>query len=51
MQGSLFPWLDEQLGLLSSKHRRVIAHAFVAKAVYNMSHARELLDRLACDPL
>src|SRR6202163_2489948 len=30
-------------------HRRAIARAFVAKAVYNMSTTRELLDRLAND--
>jgi hypothetical protein len=29
--------------------RRAIARAFVAKAVYNMSTTRQLLDRLACD--
>ena len=79
MQGSLFPALEEQLGLLSGKHRqlvmalglieietmvcgwpggvgrparhrRAIARSFVAKAIYNMSHTRELLERLASDP-
>ncbi len=29
--------------------RRAIARAFVAKAVYNLSHTRQLLERLACD--
>ena len=29
--------------------RKAIARAFVAKAIYNMSTNRELLDRLACD--
>lgn len=32
-----------------ARHRRSIARSFVAKAVYNMSHTRELLERLACD--
>src|SRR5450759_488339 len=31
------------------KDRRAIARAFVAKAVYNMSTTRQLLERLACD--
>ena len=29
--------------------RKAIARAFVAKAVYNLSMTRELLDRLKCD--
>jgi len=33
-----------------AKHRRAIARSFVAKAIYNMSHTRELLERLAFDP-
>ena len=33
-----------------AKHRRAIARSFVAKAIYNMSHTRELLERLASDP-
>jgi len=32
-----------------AKHRRAMARSFVAKAVYNMSHNRELLDRLKSD--
>lgn len=31
-------------------HERAIARAFVAKAVYNLSHTRQLLDRLQNDP-
>ena len=31
------------------KDRRAIARAFVAKAVYNLSATRQLLDRLSCD--
>jgi len=31
-------------------HERAIARAFVAKAVYNLSHTRHLLDRLHNDP-
>jgi hypothetical protein len=31
-------------------HERAIARAFVAKAVYNLSHTRQLLDRLHNDP-
>ena len=31
-------------------HERAIARAFVAKAVYNLSHTRQLLDRLHSDP-
>jgi hypothetical protein len=33
-----------------ARHRRAIARSFVAKALYNMSHTRELLERLASDP-
>ena len=32
-----------------ARHRRAMACSFVAKAVYNMSHTRELLDRLKSD--
>lgn len=32
-----------------AKDRRSMARAFVAKAVYNMSHTRQLLDRLSAD--
>jgi len=32
-----------------ARHRRAMARAFVAKAVYNMSHTRELRDRLNSD--
>ncbi|MHB8303077.1 MAG: transposase [Acidobacteriaceae bacterium] len=32
-----------------AKHRRAMACSFVAKAVYNISHTRELLDRLKSD--
>jgi hypothetical protein len=78
MQGSLFPALEEQLGLLTNKlqqlvmvlgiieieamvcawpggvgwpaaDRRAIARAFVAKAVYNLTTTRQLLDRLSSD--
>ncbi|MHB8304208.1 MAG: transposase [Acidobacteriaceae bacterium] len=78
MQGVLFPALQQQLGLLTdkhrqlvavlgliqiealvgswpggvgrpAKHRRAMACSFVAKAVYNMSHTCELLDRLKSD--
>ena len=31
-------------------HERAISRAFVAKAVYNLSHTRQLLDRLHNDP-
>jgi hypothetical protein len=31
------------------KDRRAMARAFVAKAIYNLSATRQLLDRLACD--
>ncbi len=31
-------------------HERAIARAFVAKAVYNLNHTRQLLDRLHNDP-
>jgi len=33
------------------KDRRAIARAFVAKAVYNLSTTRQLLERLVCDTL
>jgi len=33
-----------------SRHERAIARAFVAKAVYNLSDTRQLLDRLRNDP-
>ena len=32
-----------------ARHRRAMACSFVAKAVYNLSHTRELLDRLKSD--
>jgi len=32
-----------------AKDRRSMARAFVAKAVYNMSHTRQLLERLSAD--
>jgi len=80
IQGTLFPWLKEELGELTSKQkllvtvlevirieehipsyfrlpgrplsdRIAVARAFVAKAVYDMSTTRILLDRLACDPV
>jgi len=80
IQGTLFPWLKEELGELTSKQkllvtvlevirieehipshfrlpgrplsdRIAIARAFVAKAIYDMSTTRILLDRLACDPV
>jgi Transposase DDE domain/Transposase domain (DUF772) len=47
--------MDAQVGAWSggvgrpAKHRRAMACSFVAKAVYNMSHTRELLDRLKSD--
>lgn len=78
IQGTLFPWLKEELGELTQKQqmlvttlevirlehylstypgfvgrpladRVAIASAFTAKAVYNMSTTRILLDRLATD--
>ena len=78
LQGSLFPVMKENLGLLTDKHRQVLtvlgmvsiegmipcwtggvgrphkdrramARAFVAKAVYNMSTTRQLLERLPAD--
>lgn len=78
IQGTLFPWLEEELGELSEKQkqlvsilellriesfitrsrgyagrpqedRRAIARAFVAKAFYNMSTTRQLLERLESD--
>jgi hypothetical protein len=33
-----------------ARHERAIARAFVAKAVYNLSHTRQLLERLHNDP-
>jgi hypothetical protein len=33
-----------------ARHERAIARAFVAKAVYNLSHTRQLLERLQNDP-
>jgi Transposase DDE domain/Transposase domain (DUF772) len=33
-----------------ARHERAIARAFVARAVYNLSHTRQLLDRLHSDP-
>jgi hypothetical protein len=47
--------IEAQVGSWSSgvgrpaRHRRAMACSFVAKAVYNMSNTRELLDRLKCD--
>jgi hypothetical protein len=78
IQGTLFPWLQEELGALSEKQkqliaifellniesflsrsrgrpgrppedRRAIARAFVAKAFYNLSTTRQLLERLQSD--
>lgn len=78
IQGTLFPWLQAELGELSEKQkqliailellsiesfisssrgypgrppedRRAIARAFVAKAFYNLSTTRQLLERLASD--
>ena len=77
IQRSLFPFLEEELGPMTEKQRKLvsilelvriedligytyktgrkpadrklIARAFVAKAVYNFSMTRELLDRLKCD--
>jgi len=78
IQGSLFPWLSEELGELNEKQqqlvsilellrveeyiyssntsvgrpsddRSAIARAFVAKAVFNMSTTRMLIDRLESD--
>jgi len=78
IQGSLFPWLSEEIGELNEKQqqlinilellriehyvyhsnarvgrkendRTAIARAFVAKAVYNMSTTRLLIDRLHSD--
>ena len=77
IQRSLFPFLEEELGPMTEKQRKlvsileivriedsilytyktgrkpsdrkIIARAFVAKAVYNLSMTRELLDRLKCD--
>ena len=73
---TLFPALQEQLGVLSSKeeklmrilelaqielyvsevkitnppkHRKEIARAFIAKAVYNLQTTRDLIDRLKVD--
>jgi transposase len=78
IQGSLFPFVEEELGELTEKARKLIvtldlirierfvvlshslrgrpmeerapvARAFVAKAIYNMTTTRALLDRLECD--
>lgn len=61
IQGSLFPWLTEELGPLTQKQQELVAtleivrivsmatRAFVAKVVYNMPTTRSLLDRLATD--
>ena len=77
IQRSLFLFLEEELGPMTEKQRKlvsileliriedsisytyttgrkpadrkIIARAFVAKAVYNISMTRELLDRLKCD--
>jgi hypothetical protein len=78
VQGTLFPWLQQELGELSGKQkqlisileliriesfitsssgypgrpaedRRTIARAFVAKAFYNLSTTRQLLERLQSD--
>jgi len=82
IQGNLFPWISEEIGVLNEKqqqqqqqlisilevlqvesyftygHRGVghpgkdkvaIARAFVAKAVYNMTTTRSLIDRLNSD--
>lgn len=76
MNKTLFPALQEQLGVLSSKeeklmrilelaqielyasevkitnpprHRKEIARAFIAKAVYNLQTTRDLIDRLKVD--
>ena len=77
IQRSLFPFLEEELGPLTEKqrklastlelvrvedsiiyihrtgrkpsNRKIIARAFVAKTVYNITATRELYDRLKCD--
>jgi len=78
IQGTLFPWLQQELGELSEKQkqlisilelisiesfisssrgypgrppedRRAIGRAFVAKAFYNLSTTRQLLERLQSD--
>jgi transposase-like protein DUF772/DDE family transposase len=78
IQGTLFPWLQQELGELSEKQkqlisilelvsiesfittcrgypgrpqedRKAIARAFVAKAFYNMTTTRQLLERLKSD--
>lgn len=78
IQGTLFPWLQAELGELSEKQKQLIAilellniesfisssrgypgrppedrsaiaRAFVAKAFYNLSTTRQLLERLASD--
>lgn len=78
IQGTLFPWLQQELGELSERQkqliailelisiesfisssrgypgrpqedRRAIARAFVAKAFYNLSTTRQLLERLQSD--
>ena len=78
IQGTLFPWLQQELGELSEKQKQLIAifellriesfissrrghagrpaedrralgRAFVAKAFYNLSTTRQLLERLQSD--
>ena len=77
IQSSLFPFLEEEVGPMTEKQRKLVstleliriedsisytyktgrplsnrkamARAFVAKAVYNCTTTRELLDRLKCD--
>ncbi len=75
IQGTLFPWLTEELGPLSEKQQQLITvleiariedfvrgyrvgcvgapeadrRAFVAKAVYNMTLTKQLIDRLHTD--
>jgi len=78
IQGNLFPWIAEEIGILNEKQqqlisileilqvesyftygcrgvgrpandRAAIARAFVAKAVYNMTTTRSLIDRLNSD--
>jgi len=78
IQGSLFSWLEEELGPLTEKQQQLVsilellrveqflprfdgyvgrppknrislARAFVAKAVYNMTTTRSLIDRLESD--
>jgi len=78
LQGTLFPFLKEELGPLTENHQKLataidfaradkvlcsygkcvgrppedrlaIAHAFLAKAIYNLPTTRALIDRLKCD--